>query len=366
MARSHGKLHVTIWADDDYQALTIRAQWLYTALLAHPRLTLAGTLDVWPTRWARHATDADETTAQAALDELEDARFVVVDRRTEEVMIRRFSSWDLDPNRVNKNLGPAVWSAWKGVLSPALRSTFTHEMPEPLWDRLAKWAPPEAEETRRSPRLEPEPRPPVATEPAPPGRDRDTPSRSQPTPTPTPPTDATTTTDADSLLSSQSDSRPEPPADEIDEAPPPDRHDRAAALARRIGTEDHDRAEADGKVQARTDHGRAKHRDACIRSAETDHLEKLQRLIHAHPDWTDDEILERRRADHERPERGTVPLDESRHPAVVAQQRTDATREPDGPPASPEAVRRLKAEALSGLASTRTLAAVPDPQEPTP
>jgi hypothetical protein len=310
MARSHARISVAVWGDPDYATLTIRAQWLYAHLLAHPRLSLVGTIDLSERRWARLAADAAPEDIEAALSELEAARMLLIDWDTEEVMVRTFTSHDLSPGRVNRNLAAGFWRSWEGVLSPDLRSSVAHAIPEELWDRLEEFAPPAAVHIRRSPRLEPEPRPRLEPQVAP---------RSQPTPTPTPP--------------------PTPPSSPVSGAHG-SMQSKATEACEIVGRRSHEDAVETGVVKHRDNH-----LAACVRSAVTDHLARAQTLAHENPGWSPSLIADRLM-------RQSVPLEESTHPAVVAQ-RLRGNRGSEEPVASQEAVASAAADARARLAEVR-------------
>jgi hypothetical protein len=310
MARSHARISVSVWGDPDYQSLTILAQWFYAHLLAHPRLSLVGTIDLSERRWARLATDAEPEDVEAALSELEAARMLLIDWDTEEVMVRTFTSHDLAPGRVNRNLAAGFWRSWEGVLSPELRSSVAHAIPEDLWARLEEFAPPAAVDIRRSPRLEPEPRPRLEPQTEP---------RSRPTPTPTPP--------------------PTPPSSPVSGGHG-SMQPRAKEACEIVGRRSHEDAVETGVVKHRDNH-----LAACVRSAVTDHLASAQRLAHDNPEWSPSQIADRLM-------RRSVPLEESTHPAVVAQ-RLRGNRGSEAPVASQEAVASAAADARSALAASR-------------
>src|SRR5688500_791469 len=90
MPRDHARVLIRIWADDDFTALTERAQLYYLRLISQERINRAGVLDLRPRPWARLANDGTPTTARAALHELEQARFIVIDEDTEELLVRTF------------------------------------------------------------------------------------------------------------------------------------------------------------------------------------------------------------------------------------------------------------------------------------
>lgn len=159
MARSHAKLSTSVWVDEDHRSLSITAQWLYAYLLANPRLSICGVMDVSLGRWARQAPDATTEALRAALGDLEAVGHVCVDWTTEEMMFRSFTRHDLSVKRWNKNLTAGFWRAWRGIESADLRARVVLMMPRELWEKAADAAPDEAACFRRSPRLEPQPAP---------------------------------------------------------------------------------------------------------------------------------------------------------------------------------------------------------------
>lgn len=154
MARSHARLKVSIWRDQEWLDLSPEAKLTYVALLSDPRLTIAGVVELAERRWCR-SIGFDAPTLRAALTELEEHAYVVVDGETDELLIRTLSRHDLDPGRINRNLAKGFWGAWGIVESPILRSVIVHELDDVLWDALSPHGPDDAEKTRRSARLEP-------------------------------------------------------------------------------------------------------------------------------------------------------------------------------------------------------------------
>ena len=89
MARTHGRIYSRIW-DDDFAALTVDAQRAYLFLISQSDLTQAGVLGLRLKRWARLAMNSTADSIRADLAELEQARYIVVDDDTEEVLVRTF------------------------------------------------------------------------------------------------------------------------------------------------------------------------------------------------------------------------------------------------------------------------------------
>ncbi|MEM9609947.1 MAG: hypothetical protein AAGA99_21180 [Actinomycetota bacterium] len=89
MSRRYAKLQTTIWADEDFTALSGTARFLFVRLLSEPTLSHAGVCAVQERRWAR-SMGFDVAEVTIALDELTDGRFVLVDEDQGELLVR---SW---------------------------------------------------------------------------------------------------------------------------------------------------------------------------------------------------------------------------------------------------------------------------------
>lgn len=88
MARSHARIFTVIWDDDDFVSLSALAQRCYMMLLTQPNLGHAGVLPTTTRRWTLLCDDEDEARLLAALNELAATRFIVMDDRTEELLVR--------------------------------------------------------------------------------------------------------------------------------------------------------------------------------------------------------------------------------------------------------------------------------------
>lgn len=148
MARSHARLLAAIWSDPDWLALSSNAQRLYVLVLSQPKLSLVGAIDYLPNRWAQYATDTTIDDIETAVDELADARFVLVDRNTCELAIRSFARHDL-PSNPNVNVIKGVWSAWSAVSSPRLRAEIARCLPQHLFDQKRVPPPPDITESQQ-------------------------------------------------------------------------------------------------------------------------------------------------------------------------------------------------------------------------
>ena len=126
MARNHARIYATIWSDPDFLAVSSDAQRLYLLLLSQPNLSHCGLLALTVKRWASKALDTTPARIEAALQELADARFVVVDHGTEELLIRSFIRGD----EVYKqpNVLAAAGKDAEGIVSPLLRSELLVEI----------------------------------------------------------------------------------------------------------------------------------------------------------------------------------------------------------------------------------------------
>ena len=156
MARTYASLATATLVDPEWLDLTPGAQWLFVTLLRQPKLSMWGTGDMLPRRWCT-AAGVTVDHIDAWLNELELARYVHVDRGTDEFVIRTFTRHDL---RVAALSGPVVkgmWSAWAAIASTRIRSFVVTAVPDPTWAKLAKQAPPEAAHIRRSAPFEWEP-----------------------------------------------------------------------------------------------------------------------------------------------------------------------------------------------------------------
>lgn len=119
MARTESRIKTAVWRDAEFTALTARAQRAYFMMLSQPTISLCGVLAYTPPRWCQFASDETPDTVEAALEELEAERFVVVDRDTAEVWIRTFIRHD-GVARSPKTLAAARGQA-AGILSDRIR-----------------------------------------------------------------------------------------------------------------------------------------------------------------------------------------------------------------------------------------------------
>ena len=126
MARDHARIYVRIWNDEDFRELSLPAKMLYLQLMSQQKLSYAGVLDLAMKRWAGPHPDLGTPEVRAALDELDYARFVVIDHDTEELLVRTFIRNDelyKQPNVLRGALRVAF-----DIESPKLRSALADEL----------------------------------------------------------------------------------------------------------------------------------------------------------------------------------------------------------------------------------------------
>lgn len=126
MAREYGRLWLSIWTDFEYLQLEARTQWLYHALISQPGLSTCGVQSHAPNRWARLAKDMTPRLIERQLASLEAARLVVIDRETDELLIRSHLRYD-KPLRT-ANVAKAVARTWSQIASLELQKAVLHEL----------------------------------------------------------------------------------------------------------------------------------------------------------------------------------------------------------------------------------------------
>lgn len=94
MARTECRIKATIWRNADFRAMSGAAQRAYFLVLSQPGMNYCGVNSYRPKPWALLAKDTTAAGIERAVRELEQARFVVVDRDTEEVWVRTFIHHD--------------------------------------------------------------------------------------------------------------------------------------------------------------------------------------------------------------------------------------------------------------------------------
>jgi hypothetical protein len=126
MARDYARVKGSIWADDDFRVLPIASQWLYFHLLTTSTLNYAGVADWRPARIAALTGNGSAADIEEAALHLEHGRFVVIDRDSEEALVRSFLRHD--GLMAQPNVAAAMVKDFACVVSKALRGVFVHEL----------------------------------------------------------------------------------------------------------------------------------------------------------------------------------------------------------------------------------------------
>lgn len=126
MPRTHGRIMAAIWTDPDFLALEVGPQRLYMFLLSQPDLSHAGLVPMRTRRWAKKTKAMTVAGITADLGDLADAKFVVLDDDTQEVLVRTFVRNDgvYKQPKVMLRLREDA----KQVESPRLRAAFRVEL----------------------------------------------------------------------------------------------------------------------------------------------------------------------------------------------------------------------------------------------
>lgn len=127
MARSEARISIEVWANEsDFTALSSEAQWMYFFLLSQPDLAHDGVIALRERRWSQKASRLKVDQIESRIAELEDARYVVVDRDAEELLVRSFIRRDKvfrQPNVLRAALDHLPL-----VSSPVLRHALLREL----------------------------------------------------------------------------------------------------------------------------------------------------------------------------------------------------------------------------------------------
>lgn len=127
MPRNFAQVKVSIWDDLDFVALDADAQRLYFVLMTRAELSLAGTLPWHAGRIAQLAKDTTPAQITRAAGKLERARFIAIDKDTDECLLRAQVRYDEVLYRGIK-LAAGVLSAWRSVYSHKLKEIIASEV----------------------------------------------------------------------------------------------------------------------------------------------------------------------------------------------------------------------------------------------
>lgn len=147
MARDHARIKTSIWDDPDFLNLRVAEQHLYLLLVSNKGLSRCGVVTYIPSRFEDLASDLTPAKFRAATAGLRAARFVVLDERTQELLLRSYVRHDGVLDRLN--MGKAAGSAFEAVVSDDIRKAigdelarFMQERPDlPGWIGLAATSP---------------------------------------------------------------------------------------------------------------------------------------------------------------------------------------------------------------------------------
>lgn len=126
MANDYARVVRSIWADDDFRALSHDAQWLYFHLLTSPAINYCGVTDWRPSRIAALTGNLTTDDVEAAAVELSGNLYVVIDRDSEECLVRSFVRHD--GLMTSPNMAAAMAKAHAVTVSKALRGVVVHEL----------------------------------------------------------------------------------------------------------------------------------------------------------------------------------------------------------------------------------------------
>lgn len=144
MSRTFANISTAIWRRDEFRALDCEAQWMYLLLTSQPDISAAGVLPLSVTRWSTRAVNMTPQRVMAAVERLQQHRYVVVDLETEELLVRSFVRWD--GGYTNPKRRPVIQRAAEDVESKAIRRSLAAEfrrlgLPEWLSDSHSEGPP---------------------------------------------------------------------------------------------------------------------------------------------------------------------------------------------------------------------------------
>jgi len=126
MAMDHAQVRRDIWSDEDFRELPQASQWLYLHVITSPTISYCGVADWRPARIAALTGDMTARSIEAAAVELEGNHYLIIDRDTEEVLVR---SWVKHDGLMGKwNMAAALARTYGEVASKVLRGVIVHEL----------------------------------------------------------------------------------------------------------------------------------------------------------------------------------------------------------------------------------------------
>lgn len=126
MTRSYANIVTAIWRPDSpFRDARMEDQRAYLMLVTQPDVSAAGTLQLTTKWWSSLAADTTLDDVHRVLASLSDARYVVIDWDTEELLIRSFVRHDNGYN--NRKRRPAILDAARATRSPLIRRALAVE-----------------------------------------------------------------------------------------------------------------------------------------------------------------------------------------------------------------------------------------------
>jgi hypothetical protein len=126
MTRRFANIFCAIWDDDDFCELSSDAQRTYFMLFTQPDITACGTLALTLKRWKRTLREKDRDSLEPALAELAEHRFIVIDKDTEELLVRTFVKHDGGYKHAKRVL--AVIAYAEAIRSQSIRNRLAIEL----------------------------------------------------------------------------------------------------------------------------------------------------------------------------------------------------------------------------------------------
>lgn len=140
MARKFGSVNVEMWNDPEFRALPPAAQHLYLMLWTAPDLSFCGVHDWRPGRLTKLSRGFTEEHTRVVADCLVAHHFLVIDKETEEVLVR---SWvRFDELLKQPRLAVSYAHAYAATYSETLRAVMVHELKKmrEMWPTLTCWS----------------------------------------------------------------------------------------------------------------------------------------------------------------------------------------------------------------------------------
>lgn len=124
--RTYANIQTTIWDDPEFVALPGDAQGCYFMLNTQSNISACGLLELTLRRWASYIAGGDPALVVARLNVLADARFVLIDKGTEELLVRTFIKWDNGYGHATRL--KAILKSARAIRSPLLRDAAIDEL----------------------------------------------------------------------------------------------------------------------------------------------------------------------------------------------------------------------------------------------